>query len=224
MFPTDAYNRAHDLVTRRGRFRKRLAGQWRAAWNAVAFRYDAMVAHDAAFRSTQGSPETPENRSYQERELLAFFVNASSLFECCGYATHVLLVGCGVSGFRLSTHRDQQRVDLQRILRPLRGARPKDRLTTGYGRLMRARKFREIQEIRNYLSHRSTPPRAIYLSVGTGRTSPDLWRLGIHGWPDIPIEAATTADRLAWCSDMLTLLITRILEFADRELPVRRSL
>jgi hypothetical protein len=224
MFPTDAYNRVHELVNGRGRFGKRLDSQWRASWNAVALRYDSLLAHDVAFRKAYASPSTPENRSLQERELFGFFASGSSLFECCGYATHALLAGCHVPSFRLLTYREQRRVDLPRLLPSLRLARPRSRLTTGYGRLLTARKFREMQEIRNYLSHRSNPPRTIHLSAGGGTTQPDRWRLGIHGWPDIAVEAATTSDRLTWSADMLTMLVTRMRDFAEHELPVRRSL
>lgn len=223
-FPTASYNKVHSLVVRRGRFGKRLATQWHASWNGVAFRYAALKTHDQAFRdsvSRSGTAPGGEERALQERELFGFFCNAAALFECFGYATYVVLAGCHVPTFTLRTFREQKRVDLPRLLPALRRQLPNDRLTNGIGRLMRSNTLAEIQDVRNYLAHRSAPPRRVFLGTAPdGR--PAEWNLRIHGRRNIPVNASTTDDRMQWCSAMLSLVTGRLEAFSEARLPRRR--
>lgn len=226
-FPTHAYNLVHTHVVFRGRFGKLHSRQWQASWNAVAFRYDALRRHDREFRRllTDTHPVDPHaHRSAQEQELFGFFATASALFECFGYAAYTFLAGTRIPGFRLRTLQDQRRVDLRtRLLPALRTALPAHPLTTGFSRLLRSKAFGEIQDIRNYLSHRTAPTRAIHLGVGDVEYRADQWNLRPHGRANIPVEPGTTASRVVWCSEMLTLLTVRLERYADNRLPPQRA-
>lgn len=217
-FPTHAYNSIHNHVIFRGRFGKVHSRQWQGSWNAVAFRFDALLRHDREFRRLLADPQPTqphEHRSAQEQELFAFFATASALFECLGYATFTLLAGNRAPGFTLRTLRDQRRVDLKtRLLPSLRETLPGHPLTTGFSRLLRSRSFNEIQDIRNYLSHRTAPTRAIYRGIGEP-DRPDQWNLKPHGRPNIAIEPTTTSSRVDWCGEMLALLMPRLEKYAD---------
>jgi len=221
-FPTHPYNLVHSHVVFRGRFGKLHSRQWQASWNAVAFRYDALTRHDREFRRLLRNSHPSDlhaHRSAQEQELFGFFATASALFECFGYATYTVLAGSRTPGFRLRTLQDQRRVDLIRLLPALRMALPRHPLTTAFSRLLRSKAFKETQDIRNYLSHRTAPTRALSRGVGDGEYRADQWNLRPHGRAKIPLEPATTASRVVWCSEMLTLLTVRLEKYVDDRLP-----
>jgi hypothetical protein len=225
-FPTDWYNRIHEQVVLNGHLDPRLNHQWSAAWNGVAFRFDAMRSHDQAFGeliAKHGVSPAHVQRSHQERELFAFFASASSLFETFAYASWVLMAAAKVDGFALETYQDQSRVQFSRLVDKLGAALPDDPFSKALAEISDSASFMELQSIRNYLIHRSTPTRAIGFEVGEGATGTAKWNVHIHGGDDISIESSTTGERLAWSADALARLLPPMFHLASQMMGSART-
>jgi hypothetical protein len=108
-------------------------------------------------------------------------------------------------------------VDFNKTSDALDRALTRDPVAKAFRRVRRSRSFKELSTVRNYLNHRSAPPRHMYLTTGDG-APPDLWRMRLHGMANIPLEPDTTGHRRQSMSESLALLMSRLEDHVLRSL------
>jgi hypothetical protein len=199
-FPTAQYNDVYERTLSQVTASPAIHEQFAGAWNAVAYRFQAMADDEIAFTSlvVQTAPEPPI-RYQQERSLFGFFSNGFSVFEATFYGVFALGALLSPADFPIATPRDQQRIAPHSTLAALAKAFPAQ--------------FLEWREIRNVLTHRAAPGRTFFVSIGDPSETPlpDEWKL-----KGIPLDDKMAPMRRAQLSGQLDELLDGIRDFTLR--------
>jgi len=183
--------------------------QFAGAWNAVAYRFDAVVEYQAALsasldRSHHGvvGPE----RSRQERDLFGFFSNGFSVFESVSYGLFSLGALICTTEFPIATPDDQRRISPSSTIRRITNAFREDPVIQVTTSVTTDPAYVEWSEVRHVLTHRAAPGRNIFVDR---EMRPTEWKL-----KSIPLTAEMVAVRRSELSRLLTELLRGIDEFA----------
>ena len=92
---------------------------------------------------------------------------------------------------------------------------PEENVTKALREVCRSSTFKELNTIRNVLSHRGTPGRVFSKNLpAESEDVPISWGVRIP----IPINEKTTAERRIWLSASVDKLVTSAEEFAETKL------
>jgi len=178
--------------------------EYMAAWNAVAYRFQAMAEHDENFR-TSLSTKGFDDRYVQERELFGFFVTGLSAIEAFGYGLHFLLSIACPANFPIANKRA---INIALTKKCLLATKPGEPLTLCVCSLLADQKYKDWKEIRDILAHRGAPGRIISLG---GRPQGDIWKL-----KDIPISLELTRGNRSWLAGNLEELLDKAWLFVEK--------
>jgi hypothetical protein len=182
------------------------------AWNAMAYRFDAVTAYQDALgpaleRSRHGV--TGSERSRQERDLFGFFSNGFSVFEATFYGLYGLGALVCAADFPISTEADQRKINLSFTIDCMQRAFPNDPIIQVLNRIKGDTDYASWSRIRNVLAHRVAPGRTLF--VGGDETP--TWKLD-----DLPLTAAMLHKKRSDLSRLLAYLLQGIDEFAASRL------
>jgi hypothetical protein len=213
-FPTAHYNDVFERTLSKVAASPAIHEQFAGAWNAVAYRFQAMADDEMAFTSlvVQTAPK-PEIRCQQESALFGFFCNGFSVFEAAFYGIFALGALLSPTAFPIAAARDQQRISPQSASAAVAKAFPSEPLNVVIASLLSDAQFLEWREIRNVLTHRAAPGRTFFVSIGDPAAAqlPDQWKL-----KGIPLDDQMALTRRAQLSQQLDQLIDGIRDFTFR--------
>lgn len=173
-----------------------------AAWTAVAYRYKACADHDANYsESIRGTGNTPgfPDRYIQDQELFNFFVTGLSTIECLYYGCYALGYMLDPTRFPFSTDRDKRRVKPGSTSLAFQQAFS-GQIATTLQSILDSPEFNEWKNVRNILTHRTSPGRLISLG---GSVAPAEWKtIGIQ------FDEMTTVSRRKWLAGSVESLVT----------------
>lgn len=202
-FPIDSYKAVHERVCSNSNTESELWSEYAGAWNAIAYRFQALTDHGTAFsesirRSGDGPPQ-PE-RYIQERELFAFFINGLATIESFCYGLFSIGSIVDSVAFPVATPKDLKLINVERTGVEFKKTFPGKGVTMALERLIDSNEYAKWKEIRNILAHRSAPGRIIYLSSGSPAAAAQ-WKIGI------PLDETTTKSRREWLAKTLGVLL-----------------
>jgi hypothetical protein len=209
-FPATTYDAIHAAVTQRGPMSNDYAG----AWNAVPYRYLAMIEHSDAFAASikqHGPAPVSEERYRQERDLFGFFTNGLSTLESAFYGTFAIGHCLDAAAFPLHEPRDiTPTFTRDRYSKTF----PGDALVTTFDAVLNSAVYKELRDLRNVLAHRTASHRHIFLQAGIPKTvRTDEWE--VQG-KRIPLESNLTTTRQAGVAGLLATLLEGVRDFVAR--------
>lgn len=178
---------------------------WRefaSAWNAVAFRFCSCAEHDVAFTEAMKRPEkfSKSHEIYiQERELFGFFVSGLSVIDSTCYALFAVGSMLDVQTFPIATSDDKKKITSEMTADKFGSAFKSERISSVLRQLIDSKDYQEWKTIRNIISHRSAPPRTIF--IGGEHHGEVVWGLNIQ------LDEHTTNSRRKWLADTLCELL-----------------
>jgi hypothetical protein len=138
--------------------------QWHsfaAAWNAVDFRTRAAEAYSAEFTEALKGI----GRYRQDHAIFGFAVSSASAIECFYYAAYSVGNLVNASQFAMAVAKDLKFYP-STVAQKYLAAFPGDVLSNTMDAVLKSTEFMRLSDLRNVLSHRGTPPRMHYASVG----------------------------------------------------------
>jgi hypothetical protein len=201
-FPVADFEAIHKKIAPLSNSKAELYSHYGGAWNAVSYRYMALVEYGEAFTQsvrTHGAAPEARLRYQQEKDLFGLFANGFSIFESLFFGLFAIGGLLDSAQFPLSTPRDQRRVSPKSTFEAFNAAFPNDPIISSLSVLLDDTAYKEWQEIRNVLTHRSAPGRQFYLAVGSSETPPSQWKLS-----NIPLDANTAPQRRAHAARLLS--------------------
>lgn len=219
-FPVAQYEAIHkQVVSMRGNHE--LYDQFGGAWNAVAYRFSAVIDSGATFIDSlerHGSAPSPSERYLQERCLFEFYSAGFSVFEATFYALHVIGAFVVPEAFPLASPRDQQRVTPQRVKDGIENVFAGDKIVATLENVFNDERYQRWREVRNILTHRSAPGRRIYVSVGVEEAVPADWKLN-----NLPLSKSLVTDALADLAYLTTELLSGIASLTHNRLTTPKA-
>jgi hypothetical protein len=185
------------------------------AWNALAYRYQAVIDAGEAFSdliAAHGTTPAPDVRYQQERALFDFYSAGFSVFECTCYALYAIGAFIRPDLFLLGTERDQQRVSPPSTRDAFGRAFPGDPICAAFATLFADPEYQQWREVRNVLTHRTAPGRRIYVSIGMDDELPTEWKLN-----NTPLDASIATRGRAELGRLLTGLLNSAARFAGEQ-------
>ena len=222
-FPAEAHNKVHQCLNK---YKDTHGVQWSLfslGWNGLAYRYRAMVEYDEQFTTSVkefGNSPPFEERYKQGKALFSFFVNAVSIIDCFFFSAYCIASILKPDEFPLSKSKDLKFYP-EDVKRDFATRFPKDNLSIALGLCLDESTYKEINSIRNVLTHRGMPPRRFYrggerngmATMPTNLPAPsDQWQF------DLPVDAQTTASRRQWLSNTLKGLMDSADDFCTHQL------
>lgn len=161
----------YDFVNQRAsRFAETGKAKWHAfasAWNAVAYRWRATHEHASDFETSIAKSSSPEvnERFRQDHDLFVFVTSAVSTVECFFFASYCLASLVNSASFPISNERDLKFYPRD-VADLFQKSFPTDSITSSMSSCLAASALQVLQDLRNVLAHRGTPPRAHFASNG----------------------------------------------------------
>jgi hypothetical protein len=161
----------YDFVNQQAsQFAETEKAKWRAfasAWTAVPYRWRAMHEHASDFGKSIAKSSAPEvnERFQQDHDLFVFVTSAVSSLECFFFASYCLASLINSAGFPISNERDLKFYPKD-VAKLFQKSFPIDSITSSMSLYVAASELEVLQDLRNVLAHRGTPPRAHFLSTG----------------------------------------------------------
>jgi len=192
-FPIVPYNALHNHCQN-----KQISKEYRSGWNAVAYRFKGAADSDADFQTAIVRSDH-EGRYLQERALFGFFTSGLATIETFCYAIYFVAASKKPADFPSTAN--PRSISIDATLHGLRNAFQSDRLIITLASIHSSAELKEWKEVRNVLSHRSAPGRAIEPPFA-GPQSPDEWQLN-----GIVLDSNTTASRRTWLAASIGQLV-----------------
>jgi hypothetical protein len=214
-FPATEYEKTFAVV-RVKRDTDPLFQEFGGAWNAVAYRYQAMIdAGDSFANSIKlcGTSPPPNERYGQEKNLLEFFSAGFATFEAAFYGLYAIGAMVAASGLTLATPRDRQAVSPSKTQAALARVFPNDAAAALLATVIADDEFKAFRETRNVLTHRTAPGRTMFVGIGGYDEVPTEWKLNNQA-----LDASISTRGRAQVSRLLTALAAISAEFAQRNL------
>jgi hypothetical protein len=187
--------------------------QFIGAWNAVSYRFKACTEYDKSFTASianHGPAPGQPMRYQQERDLFGFFGSGISVFDAFYFGMFAIGTLVLPPNFPLSTTDDEKRVHPQSTIKAYLQSFPGDPFVSVLDAIIEDQAFKELRDIRNVLTHRAAPPRALGLAVGAGASIPRA-RTAHH--ISIEINAGTTSSRRKEIARLLSKALEAAHEF-----------
>jgi hypothetical protein len=151
------------------------------AWNAVAYRYRALVDYGTSFEVSvreHGAAPAAAVRYAQEKDLFGFFSSAFSTFEAFYYGMFAVGSMLSAGTFPFATDTDRQRVGVGSTIASYRKTWPDSPIVPVFEMMARDPLYKELRDARNILTHRAAPGRTIYASFSEEKNIPTgEWKL-----------------------------------------------
>ena len=192
--------------------------QFHGAWNAVAYRFLAMTDCDHSFTTSikeHGPAPAQPIRYGQERDLFGFVSNAYSMFDAFHYGMHAIGTFLDPTYFKLASPEDERKVTFGSTSRAYASAFNGDPIVDHFLAYWSDPARQDLDVIRNMLTHRAVPPRALRLTVGGGsppKPAATDTRL------DLELDQSTTATRAADITALLSRCLIPLQDFVGRKL------
>jgi hypothetical protein len=183
-----------------------LSREFGAAWNAVAYRFQAVVEHGesvSASLSKHGAGPPSEERYRQERDLYGFFASGYSTLEAAFYGLHFVGAYLRPDLFQIKNKR-QIGAPSGKLFT---AAFPADQLGAVWAIILEDPAYKTWGEIRNVLIHRTAPGRAIKFG------GEDRWNLN-----DLEMTSSMPIQMRAELARMLSGLLSGATRFAETRL------
>jgi hypothetical protein len=161
----------YDFVNQKAaRFAESEKAKWYAfasAWNAVAYRWRATHEHASDFEASIAKSSSPEvnERFRQDHDLFVFVTSAVSTVECFFFASYSLASLVNPASFPISNEHDLKFYPRD-VASLFQKSFPTDSITSSMSTCLAAPELLLLQDLRNVLAHRGTPPRAHFASNG----------------------------------------------------------
>ena len=158
----------YDLVNQKAaQFAEMEKAKWFAfasAWNAVAYRWRAMHEHASDFEMSIAKSSSPEvnKRFRQDHDLFVFVASAVSTVECFFFASYSLASLINSAHFPISNESDLKFYP-KSVASLFQKSFPNDSITSSMSSCIVAPEWLFLQDLRNVLAHRGTPPRTHFL-------------------------------------------------------------
>lgn len=214
-FPADRYNECH-LVAEQRRATHAEMTEFRGAWNAVAYRFQAMAEAGDAFAKAleiHGAHPPPKERYEQESYLSTFFSSGFATFESAFYGLYALGTMVKGSSLLLATAKDKQSVSPSRVHTAFSKAFAGDGSLAAIDAVLNDIEFRTFRETRNILTHRTAPGRLMYVGIGGDKDLPTEWKLN-----NMPIDKTIATQGRSNVAKLLTTIVEISASFGTRML------
>ncbi len=213
-FPADSYEAIHRHVVSRWATHE-LYEHYAGAWNAVAYRFhSAMQACEEFVTSldTHGSFPSPDERYRQDQALSAFFSSGFSTFESVFYSLHTIGAFIDPASFSLATPKAQQQVSPGQTSAAFKRAFSMDPILAAFDSLFEDPAYQELREIRNILTHRTSPGRRVYVGIGSDDAPATEWKL-----KNIPLDKSMARSRRYELARLLSTLLIAMETFVSKK-------
>jgi len=213
-FPTKPYDAVYSRLVNKKDSHSDSFREFVSAWNTVAYRFLSCDEHDQAFSESVkrfGKTPPPLERYVQERELYGFFVTGFSVIESFCHGMFAIGSILKPEKFPFVTPDDKRKVSPEVTADKFGKVFSGESITTALHSMRRSQDFRDWKNMRNILSHRSTPGRHGFF--GGDRNGEVIWG------EKTPIDESTTASRFRWLVDTLDDLLEAADKFTSVKLP-----
>jgi hypothetical protein len=214
-FPADRYNECQ-LMAEQRRAAHAVMPEFRGAWNAVAYRFQAMTEAGNAFANaldSHGAHPPPKERYEQESCLNTFFSSGFATFESAFYGLYALGAMINGSPLSLATAKDKQSVSPSRVHTAFLRAFAGDSSLTGIDAVLNDNEFKTFRETRNILTHRTAPGRVMYVGIGGDQDLPTEWKLN-----NMPLDRTIATQGRSHVARILTTIVETCTDFGTRML------
>lgn len=214
-FPTDRYNECHRIAEERRSTHAEM-GEFRGAWNAVAYRFQAMTEAGDAFADAlekHGAHPPPKERYEQESYLSTFFSSGFATFESAFYGLYALGVMVNGSPLSLATAKEKQSVSPSRVLTAFSKAFAGDSSLAAIDAMLNDIEFKTFRETRNILTHRTAPGRTMYVGIGGDQDLLTEWKLN-----NMPLDKTIATQGRSHVARLLTAIVDTCTDFGTRML------
>ena len=204
-FPTAAYEAIYSVIVKRAQADAQLYDQFSGAWNAVSYRYLAVIEYSEAFTRSiieHGTAPGPVERYRQERDLFGFFGNGVSALEAFFYGLFAIGGILSPNHFPMATAEDQQRVSAGSTRGAYAKAFPGDPILAALDAVSKDAAYHEWRDVRNILTHRAAPGRRMYVGIPESQPLPAEWKI-----LNIPLNQDTTETRKRQLSQLLSSML-----------------
>jgi len=190
--------------------------EFRGAWNAVAYRFQAMTEAGDAFANTlekYGAHPPPKERYEQESYLSTFFSSGFATFESAFYGLYALGGMVNGSPLSLATAKDKQSVSPSRVHTAFSKAFAGDSSLAAIDAILNDIEFKTFRETRNILTHRTAPGRTMYVGIGGDKDLPTEWKLN-----NMPLDKTIATQGRSHVARLLTAIVDTCTDFGTRML------
>jgi hypothetical protein len=209
-FPSTEYESVYKKVLPYELLAKVSYEHFSGAWNAIAYRFRAIIEYEAAFTASlikNGSSPSPIDRYQQERDLFGFFSSGFSIFESSFYGLFSIGSIISAANFPMT---NLKAIKPSFTAKALEKAFPNDGINTVLQSILSDNTFLDWHEIRNILTHRSAPGRVFFEGFGGGVPIPDQWKIG-----NISLDSKMAFTKRAALSELFLKLMKGIDQFTQ---------
>jgi len=204
-FPTDraefVYRRLIDDLGSDSKAR-RLMG---FGFTGVAYRFKAMFRHGLDLEesiATNGLAPPVDIVFKQENSLFSFFVSGMSALDCFFFALHSMGAHYAPDCFDLESNALRS-VKPRSVTEAFEEEWPNEPISLAIRHLIDSAEFKRWKRVRNVVTHRAVPPRAI--TIRPGQSTQAVWQVEEAGVKDADeeISKTTTSQWLEWISSQM---------------------
>jgi hypothetical protein len=211
-FPRTPYEAIYRRVLANRQRNEFAAVEFISAWCAIAHRFLDCLVHDQTYtdvaRSHGESPPSGE-RHLQERALFSFFVSGMAVLESFCYGLYAMASLVNAAKFPMTTPAELKAIDPWVTRDKFRSRYGREPLSKSLDALLDSSEWQAWREVRNVLSHRSSPGRTFRRTLTSGFGPASSSTAGPTTWDQflIVIDIDTTATRRAWLAEQLSNLV-----------------
>jgi hypothetical protein len=214
-FPADRYNYCHRIAEERRGLHPEM-GEFRGAWNAVAYRFQAMLEAGEAFAGAleKDGPHPPPNERYEQENYLSnFFSSGFATFESAFYGLFALGTMVNASPLSLATAKDKQSVSPSRVRAAFSKTFAGDASVGAIDIILNDIEFKTFRETRNILTHRTAPGRTMFVGIPGDQDLPTEWKLNNQ-----PLDKTIATNGRSNVARLLTAIVDICADFGTRML------
>jgi hypothetical protein len=218
-FPIAAYDTVNDVAARHVTSSKDTWHLFASAWTAVARRSRAAEDHaNSLIASLASSSAPPPEESFrQDHDLLVMFVSLQSALEATSVATYTIASLVSPLEFPI-TKSSVREISLKKAMELYERFFNYEPLTSALKRTATSVEWKEINELRNALAHRGSPPRIVYLTNVPGMDRPAAIPINLRSlatdWSyELELAAPSFQRYTYWLKTSVTSLVTTMEQF-----------
>ena len=179
------------------------------SYNGVRYRLKACADYSEEFThsiNTFGDSPPLIERYPQEPALFGFFVSGYSVLDSFSFFMHTAAAQIKPTHFPMQKPGHLKGISCKSTPKAFAKAFPNEAMTVALKSLIADQTFKDWDNYRNILAHRSAPGRSIYASFGSSVPDPAAdWKIDPAG--GLKIDANLTPPRLTWLVHTLTDLV-----------------
>lgn len=211
-FPSTSYEATYRRVLSNRQKNEFATVEFISAWCAIAHRFLDCLAHDRTYTDvarSHGESPPSEERHFQERALFSFFVSGMAVLESFCYGLFAMASLVNAARFPMASPADLRAIDPWVTRDKFKSRYRREPLSRSLDDLLGSSEWEAWREVRNVLSHRSSPGRTFRRTVTSGFGVVPSSKAGPTTWDQflIVIDINTTATRRAWLAKQLSELV-----------------